>query len=162
MEAKHSIPKVRVMIIHPPSRWTPNLPLQDTHLTLCGTVIIAISILPHYKQLHGCGCRHTLRWNIFRWSIHLATRHRANGEMERLLDECREVKEHERRGIKCFAWTKMVESDGGQMFKVVEGDWKAEQLTMPIRSWERSHKCELRYAFFALSRHPLLRIGLFF
>ncbi|KAG2341200.1 hypothetical protein BDR05DRAFT_949807 [Suillus weaverae] len=53
-----------------------------------------------------------------------------------IADECREVKEHERRGIKCFAWTKMVESDGGQMLKVVEGNGKAEQLTIAICSWE--------------------------
>jgi hypothetical protein len=57
---------------------------------------------------------------------------------------------------------KMVESDGGHMLKVVEGNGKAEQLTMPICSWERSHKCELRYGLFAFSTHPLLQIGLFF
>ncbi|KAG1803338.1 uncharacterized protein BJ212DRAFT_1304593 [Suillus subaureus] len=86
----------------------------------------------------------------------------ANGKTERLLDECREVQEHERRGVKYLAWTKMAENDGGQMFKVVESNGKTEQLAIAICSWKRSCESELRFTLFAFSRHPPLRAGLFF
>jgi hypothetical protein len=64
-------------------------------------------------------------------------------------------------GIKCLARTKMVEGYGAQMLKIVEGNGKAEQLTIAICSWERTCKCELRFTLFPFSGHPPLRIGLF-